>query len=229
MSMDKWAEEEVELAKKKNNDEYYTLCLDSALKAYKCLMEDGHSGMSFSITRGILKRLMDEKPLTPITDDDFFNYDVPIEEPDEYLENRGLKSDMQCSRKSSLFREETLDGKVSYHDIDRVSLCVINNGNSMWHNGYIRKLVDEMYPITMPYDADEHYTVYAYEYLFDPKQGDFDTWVLLYLKDAKGNEVRLDRYFTADKETGEMKEITLEEFEKMKEEKPEVFGDWEKE
>ena len=66
---------------------------------------------------------MEGQPLTPITDEDFFikancREAQSLETP-EYLKERGLKSSIQCPRMSSLFREETLEGKVSYHDIDR--------------------------------------------------------------------------------------------------------------
>ena len=54
-----------------------------------------------------------------ITDEDFFTDNSHKLESSEYLMKRGLKSSIQCPRMSSLFREETLDGKVIYHDIDR--------------------------------------------------------------------------------------------------------------
>ena len=80
MGMYEWAEQECRLACKKENPnfdfdsddfDYGCSCYKSALKAYKSLLEDEHSGMSFSFTRNILERLMRGEPLTPITDDDF--------------------------------------------------------------------------------------------------------------------------------------------------------------
>ena len=74
MSMYDWARQEVQLAKAElkgnKNDEaqYMIACYDSALRAYEKLMKDGHSGMSFAITRGILEKLMHEIPLTPVED-----------------------------------------------------------------------------------------------------------------------------------------------------------------
>ena len=74
MSMYDWARQEVQLAKaelKRNkNDEaqYMIACYDSALRAYEKLMKDGHTGMSFAITRGILEKLMNEIPLMPLED-----------------------------------------------------------------------------------------------------------------------------------------------------------------
>ena len=59
MSMYDWAKREIEIAKKynKNDNEedfdYIGGCYDSALKAYQCLCDDDHSGLSFSMTRSI--------------------------------------------------------------------------------------------------------------------------------------------------------------------------------
>lgn len=152
MSMLDWAENEINLFKK-DADEYMQLCADSALKAYKSLMNDEHSGMSFSITVGILKRLCDAKPLSPITEKDFDGVEA------YNTDNSGLKA-YQCPRMSSLFKEEYQD-EVSYDDINRV-LYVDENGNT-WHNGLVRCLVNEKYPITLPYSG-EKYLVYCDEY-----------------------------------------------------------------
>ena len=114
------AEQECRLACKKENpnfdfdsDDFDSgcSCYKSALKAYKSLVEDEHSGMSFSFTRDILERLMRHEPLTPITDDDFKGGSLIYS--DEDLASMGLKSEIQCPRMSSLFRKETVDGKVT--------------------------------------------------------------------------------------------------------------------
>ena len=41
-------------------------CYESALRAYRSLERDGHSGMSVQITKSILNRLIDGKCLTPL-------------------------------------------------------------------------------------------------------------------------------------------------------------------
>ena len=116
-----WAEQECRIACKKENPDYNfdsddfdygCSCYKSALKAYKSLMEDGHSGASWNFTKRILERLMDNQPLTPITDDDFFinGEEVAKLNDSEYLKERGLKSDIQCPRMSSLFRKEYSPG-----------------------------------------------------------------------------------------------------------------------
>ena len=167
MTTEEWAEREVELACKKENPnwdgksfDYGCACYQSALKAYKSLCEDGHSGGSFNITKNILIRLMNDLPLKPITDDDFLGV-KPDWDDSKYLEKNGFKSHLQCPRMFSLFREETLDGKITYSDVDRV-IFHDANGDGWWHNGHATEIVDEMFPITMPYYPKvEKYKVYG--------------------------------------------------------------------
>ena len=155
MTTNEWAEKEIEIACKKENPnwdgksfDYGCACYQSALKAYKSLCEDEHSGYSFGLTKNILIRLMEGLPLIPITDDDFTNVKPEIWESPEYLKEYGLKSNLQCPRMSSLFREETLDGKITYTDVERT---IMYDATGCCHSSIASRLVDEMFPITMPY------------------------------------------------------------------------------
>ena len=216
MKMSEWAKREVEIACKKENPnwdgksfDYGCACYQSALKAYNSLCEDGHSGMSFNLTKNILIRLMEGNPLTPITDEDFFvENDLPLES-EEYLKERGLKSDLQCPRKSSLFRKETLDGKVSYTDVDRV-VYIDENGHS-WINGRIREIIDKMFPITMPYTpSNQKYKVYGEDFLLEKRNGDYDHSAFLYVITPNGEKIELDEYYK--EVNGEMVKISKEEY-----------------
>ena len=168
MTTEEWAEREIELACKKENPnwngksfDYGCACYQSALKAYKSLCEDGHSGTSFNITKNILIRLMEGLPLKPITDDDFINTEPEIWESPEYLKKVGLKSNIQCPRMFSLFRKETLDGKITYTDVER-TIMHDANGDEWWHSGVASSLIDEVFPIKMPYyPSNEKYKVYG--------------------------------------------------------------------
>lgn len=58
MTVTDWARKEVELACKKENPnwdgesfDYGCSCYQSALKAFECLMNNGHSGYSFNATK----------------------------------------------------------------------------------------------------------------------------------------------------------------------------------
>ena len=168
MTTSEWAEREIEIACKKENPnwdgksfDYGCACYQSALKAYKSLCKDDHSGASFGLTKNILIRLMDGLPLKPITDEDFTSVEPEIWESPEYLKDHGLKSDLQCPRMSSLFREESLDGKITYSDVERV-IFHDANGDDWWNSGAATKVVDEMFPIEMPYyPSKEKYKVYG--------------------------------------------------------------------
>lgn len=168
MTTKEWAEREVEIACKKENPNwdgksfnYGCSCYQSALKAYESLCEDGHSGASFNLTKNILIRLMEDLPLTPIIDEDFTNSESEIWKSPEYLKKVGLKSDLQCPRMSSLFRKETLDGKIIYSDLSR-TIMHDANGNNWCNCGPAFKVIDEMFPIKMPYyPSNEKYKVYG--------------------------------------------------------------------
>ena len=68
MTTEEWAKNEVSIAMDKERKAadkegtvgvgYANSCYQSALKAYHCMCEDDHSGMSWSITANILIRLL---------------------------------------------------------------------------------------------------------------------------------------------------------------------------
>ena len=193
MGMKEWAEREVQIACKKEKPDrkegewdYGCACYDSALKAFNSLMEDGHSGMSIGFTKQILNRLIDGKPLTPIEDtEDAWN---DITDRHEDYET------YQCKRMSSLFKDIYSDGSVKYSDIDRIECVDFYNGNR-YYSGFISRIVDEMFPITMPYFGGETYKVYASDFLYDENNGDFDTIKIHYILKPDGEKITVDRYF----------------------------------
>ena len=225
MTLMNWAERECRIACKKENPDYDfdsnefdygCSCYKSALKAYNSLMEDGHSGASFGFTKNILIKLMDGQPLTPITDDDFFSVERGTEtyplESDEYLKERGLKSHYQCPRMSSLFREETLDGKISYHDVDRAYFVNIEDPSDTYSSW--DRFLDDMFPITMPYVPERgKYKIYAQTFLADENNGDFDTKGILYVITPSGEKVDIGIYQT--EKDGKMVNITKDEYEQL--------------
>lgn len=95
------------------------------------------------MTQAILVRLLDGQPLTPIEDtDDVWNKcSRPKDGPEVY----------QCKRMSSLFKDIYADGTVKYNDVNS-SYCVsIHDSNNTYSYGLVRRIIDEMFPITMPY------------------------------------------------------------------------------
>lgn len=228
MSIIDWAERECRIACKgvnpkfnfdddsENNFNYVCSCYKDALKAYKVLCSQGHSGQSWQLTTSILNKLCKHQPLTPITDSDFFaveygTKDYPMESP-AYLKERGLKSNIQCPRMFSLFREETLDGKVSYTDIDR-SYCVNMENEEDTYSG-CGWVVDELFPITLPYlPSSKKYKIYTRLFLTDENNGDFDTREIRYMITPEGERVDINRYFHYD-DSGSH-EVTKEEFDRL--------------
>lgn len=215
MSMMDWAEREIELACERErchsddrtDCEYGIACYQSALKAFKCLMEDEHSGFSIGVTMNFLNRLVDGKPLTPIED-------IPESWNEVTRYDDGTAAEWQCSRMSSLFKNMHWDGEITYSDINRVVVTYVDNPGIMWHNGQATKIINEMFPITMPYWPPKgRYTVYAEDFLFDPACGDYDTIGYFYAIDPTGEKVEINRYFKEDPERGHpWIEISYEEY-----------------
>lgn len=164
--------------------------------------------MSIHLTKNILNRLIEGKPLTPIEDtDDIWEFCWEADNKD-YV-------NYQCKRMSSLFKKIYNDGRVIYNDVDRVT-CVDINTKVTYGFGLVSRLIDGMFPITMPYYPNDGYIVYCEDFLTDPTNGDFDTIGIFYAIDPEGNKIHIDRFFGDDSD-GEMKEITICEYCRRKE------------
>lgn len=199
MNLYEWAKNEVERSCKDNSgyeDEgYYRACCESALKAYKCLLDDGHSGLSWSVTRNILFRLMDNKPLSPVTENDF-DSDPDIHESPERLQEIGVVSDVPCSYMSGLYKYTYKDGTVRYMDVNRVT-TYDEGSNTPWSSGWVSNIVDEMYPIKMPYSG-EKYIAYVKESKSATCKGDYDCAIFKTLKHPDGTVETINRFFIED-------------------------------
>ena len=215
MSITEWAENEVKLACKKENPDWNGLyfdygcsCYQSALKAYKSLCEDGHSGFSYSVTKNILKRLLDELPLTPIEDTEENWNEITFTNEDGSVT-------YQCRRKSSLFKDVKKDGAVSYHDNNRVYCQEIDDPTDTYVNGTAEKIVDELFPIKMPYypKAGRYKVVvktFSAEGYFHDNE-DYNTRCYLNVVTPDNKVVSIGRCF-ADTEGKGMVEISKEEY-----------------
>lgn len=197
MDMSEWAKQEVEIAIERekrlaDNDpdeySYGVECYKSALKAFECLMEDGHSGYSINFTKHILMRLIDGNPLVPIEDT-----------PDIWQGvescNKDYKS-YQCKRMSSLFKDVYEDGTVKYSNVNRYYCEDIHSG-STYTNGFIaREIIDKMFPITMPYmSSDRKYKVTTEDILYDTANGDYDTIAVYTVTTPEGDVITLDLFY----------------------------------
>lgn len=221
MCMDSWAEREIEILKSKNKPEsdeefdYVGECAESALRAYKSLMSDGHSGMSISITAGILNKLIKGQALTSIEDTE----DAWNESGGYSNEEEGIKQ-YQSNRMSSLFKYVYPDGTVKYSDIDRVTGINMADPDITYTSGTLRAIVDEMFPITMPYSPkSKSYKIYTEDFLTDRSKGDYDTVGYLYMITPEGERIELNKFYHEFNRHEEMKEITKEEYEELKKRK----------
>lgn len=213
MDMEKWAKREIEIACKKERGDgdpgvwdYGVACYESAYKAFLSLLDDGHSGMSIGFTKNILNRLIDGKVLTPIEDTPDIWNDITYK-ADKFTQ-------YQCKRMSSLFKDVYHDGTVKYTDVGRYICVNKNDPFDCWHNGFIGRLIDEKYPITMPYmPPSRQYTVWCTEGLSDPKNGDFDTIGVWYVDRPDGERDTIERFFKDDENGPSFVEITREEYE----------------
>lgn len=218
MSMKSWAEREIKIACKHENPDrkegewdYGCACYESALKAFNSLCEDGHSGFSISMTKHILNRLIDGKPLTPIEDtEDIWSYAFDRED--------GTKV-YQCKRMRVFFKHVHLDGTISYSDNDRFYGVNLDSPDITYHNGLIDMVMSEIYPITMPYiPFDKGIKVVCDEFLTDPKNGDYDTIGILYYIAPEGERRDINRFFKEGTTIhGCLDEIGREEYEERKE------------
>jgi hypothetical protein len=212
--MERWAENEVKIAckdergdKPEEEWDYGCACYESAMKAYKSLCGDGHSGMSIGFTKAILNRLIDGKPLRPIEDTEENWNDIS-----EYFKDGKKNVKFQCKRMGSLFKSVSSDGTIKYRDVNRYYGININDPNGAYHSGLIDTIMDELYPVTMPYmPEDKPFRVYTEDFLMDStKNGDFDTIGVLYVITPDGKRVEISRYFK-ETETG-FSEINSEEY-----------------
>ena len=223
-----WAKREVEIACKKENPnqkdgeyDYGCTCYESALKAFEILCDDGHSGLSIKMTQAILNRLIDGKPLTPIEDtDDVWN--LIDNHEDGYIS-------YQCKRMHSLFKDVYADGTVKYDDISR-SYCIdIHNSNNEYSSGLVRRIINAMFPITMPYMPGKPIKVYCEDFLTDKKNGDFDTVGVFYAlktENDKQEKIEINRFFREPKEgeEGIWTEISKEEYMRRRDKRLNTFS-----
>lgn len=216
MNMKEWAEQECKIACKKENPDwdeksfdYGCSCYQSALKVYKSLCKNGHSGFSFNATKNILIRLMNGFPLTPIEDVESNWSDITI------LDKDGEVS-YQCTRMSSLFKCVDDKGNVRYHDIERAFCEELTNPNDMY-SGNTCRIIDELFPITMPYypKTTEKYKIVVDTFLAKGFEGDntaFNTRAVLYVITPDKEKVEVNRYY--GEKDNHFIEITKDEYNK---------------
>lgn len=175
------------------------------------MIDDGHSGNSWYVTKHILMALMSGRPLTPITEKDFDGVDGY-----ESDKKGRLVIHKQCPRMHSLFRTEYEDGSIEYNDNDRVSVYDMNenyNHNICCHIGFVDNIVNEMYPIAFQYTGRDKYKVYGETFAMRDysELGCFDTAGYYEIVLPDGTKKPFNKFYK-ECEHRELVEITKEEF-----------------
>lgn len=168
---------------------------DSALGAYAAVLQGDHSGYSWEVTRSVVDRMLKELALTPVLDEDFV--DVKGEEP------------VTTFRQSGIYKRLKHDGSITYTDHKRVVGVDIDTGGH-FTSSLIREVVDEMFPIEMPYyTPGTPYRVYVRTYCdkgFPDDHHDFNREWLSHVVTPSGECVTINRTWVH--ESGILIEIT---------------------
>ena len=190
--------------------EYDKACLEAAIDILKMFDDQNHSGFRLNRTLGFVNRLLDFKPLVDIHDEDFT-------EKDDMNEN-----EYRTPYYSGIWKYvDPKTGEVTYRDIERVRVSIdTDTSNNLWSNVFVTRIIDKMFPITMPYYpmTSARYIVHEDDYLINPKNGYYDTIHLKYgIDKSTGNKFEINRYFTeiGSEKRGQLREITKEEFDEL--------------
>lgn len=186
-AIEEWAEKEIAHFTDRAESDYIYSCCKSALKALHALCEDPHSGFSIQLTKSILNSLIDRRPLTEITEDDGWN-PAYINDNDGYIM-------YHSARMHSLFKKEYPDGTVEYVDTDRAIGVDISDGLT-YSSSLVNDYINKVYPITMPYEPlEKFYKVYTEDFLYNEKNGDFDTRAILRVEKPDGKQFKVGHYY----------------------------------
>lgn len=217
MDIMEWARKEVEIfyEREKGNMsfseyDYMCACYESALKALESLVSDNHSGMSIGVTQNVLNRLIDKKPLTPIEDTD------DIWEACEHVKEC-CKATYRCKRMSSLFKDVLKDGTVIYLDVGRVYAIDIDHPETIYYSSLVAGVINEMFPITIPYMPGEPIKVCCEDFSIDNPDGNFDVMGIFYAIETENGEqniIEINRFFKENLD-GEWTEINRDEYDKL--------------
>lgn len=179
----------------------------SALAAYKAMLKGEHSGMSWSITKHVLNRLIDGKPLSPLrgTDDEWTECGI--------INNQWDFQNVRCSKVFKNVDRKT--GEVRYTDNDYV-VCIDIDRKEDVHYFYLgAKEVYKRFPIKFPYVPIE--TPYkVYDSVFDcvnASPGTFNTVAIHYIECPNGEKIEVNKFYQEVEGWGFL-EISKEDYNK---------------
>lgn len=153
-NMEIWAENECRIREEKEGgaNSYGGMCVESALKAFKSLLGDEHSGMSIMFTKEFLNRLIDGDCLTSLTgaEDEWGDF---LSEKDSTQQNK---------RMTSVFRENHDNSTATWI----YAVTITDDGGKNWFHGgagwMIRRVCRKYEKVTFPFYPTFHYRVYCF-------------------------------------------------------------------
>ena len=191
--------------------------LDDAVSMFRVVFSKPKSKQHIVLVKGLLNRITSGLPLTPITMEDFDNTVAS-------LSREEIKH--TCARYEGLTATKNPDGNgFTYSDSRRVVFydqSLINQEETssiidILHNcanypSIALKLVDDLFPITLPYMPGEKYEVFGSSYSFKLAiGGDPDLVEIDFIKTPNGQLVKVDQYYRRTKD-GKYVEVDFENF-----------------
>lgn len=140
MNMVEWSKVELDRLLKDGNEEGMQKEInEDILDIVKKFSSQGHSGFSASYALGIIKRLLDWKPIQPLTGEDDEWYDVPTWDDGE--------NQQQNKRCTAVFRRN-FDNSTAYYIDGKV---FSDDGGKTWFtNGKRGSFVAVTFPYSVP-------------------------------------------------------------------------------
>lgn len=209
-----WAEREIELKEKSIPKDEINNAYKNALQAYCNTIEIFQKDPNyFYLSIGVLQELLFGECLTPIEDND-----------EDWILVRGIdgkkenKLIYKSKRKKGLEKHVTCyDSEnnitTTYFDFQR-AICFDVNTEASYTGGIGFKVLNEMFPITMPYEPDTNKIIIYTENFkyYNDSNGDADTFGVLYFKMPNGELKKVYRFFKNDPKTNNIIEIDKAEY-----------------
>lgn len=219
-----WAKKEIDLAiagemgETPEMKEELTECYETAYQAFCDFVDRITDGLKApEITKAVFIQLLYEQPLSPIEDNEEDWVIVEGFDPAAGNENPGW-SIYQSKRCSTLFKKVTYEQKtgeintVKFSDTGR-AVCMDINTNQTYTGGMGFVVLDEMFPINMPYQPIGKIKIFTEDFKYhEDHEGDFDTIGILYFRMADSQMKKVMRFFKEDYKTHEMVEIDKTEY-----------------
>lgn len=175
-----WAKKEVEFYQKDNDNMFSVPTSNLALDLFENLINN----MSFDSDRyhtcDLFIKMVSGYPLTPIVD---------TPEIWKVTEIEGL---YQCKRYKTLFKK---DGPI-YTDTNRSKCIDINNPDETFVDHFALSILDELYPITFPYDPSVgKIKIYMERFNYHEDNEEWDTIMIAYFQRPDGELAEVKKCF----------------------------------